>query len=150
MKYSDRDEYYYLACPYTHELSSVRELRYMAVMECYVHLIKTGISIFSPICMTHGPHNWANENRVPISHSTWLATDHPFLIKSSGMFVLQLPGWEESKGVAWETDIINGLVLPIIYIPPDEYIKHWPDDLLNSSTDDVMMNTENKEQPKNA
>ena len=40
-----------------------------------------------------------------------------FLAVCEGMFVYQMPGWEESFGLNWEITHMKALGKPIVYLP---------------------------------
>jgi hypothetical protein len=42
---------------------------------------------------------------------------------ATGMIVLKLDGWEESKGIAYELDKAKLLGIPVSYLPPPEIFR---------------------------
>ena len=140
-----RRGYYYLACPHSHPSAEVRHLRYEAAVRCQAKLVSAGMSIFNPIVMSHEVDIHAREIGQEITHDMWLRFDYPFLFQSRGIFVLSLTGWEKSNGIAWELNVAAELSLPIIHIPGDEYMKHWPREVLTSHFGCDIVNTENNE-----
>lgn len=136
-----RTDYYYLACPHSHDDPKVQQLRYESAVQCQANLTRAGMSVFNPIAMSHHADLVADG---AITHAMWLRCDYPFLYHACGLFILQLPGWEISDGVAWETNTMIDFNRPIFFIPPDEYLHHWPIKVLNSFYGGVNMNTENK------
>lgn len=107
----------YLAAPYTHKSRRVMRKRFIAANKLAAYLYDNGHNVYSPL--THS---------VLISHYTKAQTDDSEywvdrvaqFIKSCDTFVvLQLPGWEESQGIAKETRIAKSLGMPVVYWTPE-------------------------------
>ncbi len=110
--------YIYLASPYTavdSEGALDEELmtsRYLRTLKCYSHLLKSGLVVFCPIVMTHEADKHMGRARPEF----WYEFDKPFLQHMGAMFVLKLPGWEDSKGVKMETDVASSRQVSIFYL----------------------------------
>lgn len=50
----------------------------------------------------------------------WKWFDEPFLMKSDGLIVACMPGWEESEGIGHEVKVMEKAGKPILYLS-------WPD-----------------------
>ena len=103
----------YLACPYAHPDESVRESRFNTVSRKAAELMNRGHVVFSPI-----------SHSVPIDryleskgHEFWMAQDLPLLAVCDEMWVLALPGWDQSTGVntEWEYAKSKGIPVRIIF-----------------------------------
>ena len=120
--------YIYLASPYTHEDPAVISGRYTQTMEFFVKKFREGHMIFSPIIHCH--HASKNYD-LPGDLDFWREYNLTMLRPTKELWVLKLPGWEESKGVTWETNEAKMLDIPIEFHDP---IKHpnqkglWHDD----------------------
>lgn len=121
---------YYLAAPYTHSDPKIRRFRVKAVTQMAYNLFREGRLIYSPLT-----HN------VPIDclgifgdHLAWKDFDHTMLARSEGLILLQLPGFEESKGVKAEIDRAREIGLPIeIITPSSQFLESITiDDEVNS------------------
>ena len=90
----------YLASPYSHPDPAVRAERYARTLDFTSHWIKLGAAVFSPIVYCH--------QFVPLGHGTsagdWNSFNLVMMRKSRRLWVLMLPGWDESRGVGFEID----------------------------------------------
>mgnify|MGYP001599269435 CR=1 FL=1 len=103
----------YLASPYSHPDPKIKERRFQDVCRYAAAMFRNGIHVFSPIAHTHpisvyGLWEWKWEQ--------WKEYDLEFIAMCSEMWVLMLPGWEESVGVAAEIKIAKGLGKPVRYV----------------------------------
>ena len=87
----------YLASPFAHPSAEVREARLEAVRHVCGKMIDEGRIVLSPLV-------YAGELAQRGFHAPqgWYAWDLQFLARADELLVLQLPGWEESKGVLVE------------------------------------------------
>jgi hypothetical protein len=88
----------YLASPYSHENPEVREERFKAACKAAAILMTWGYKVFSPIAHTHPIAQFG----LPLDWDYWKKYDEEMIDFCEPMFVLMLPGWEESKGVQAE------------------------------------------------
>jgi len=107
----------YLASPYSDPDARIRQQRYEAVCRAAAGLMLQGRVIYCPIAHSHPieAHMFARQ-----SHDFWLAQCRPLLQKASGLLVLCLPGWQDSRGVQEEERIATIRRIPI------EYLQPWP------------------------
>ncbi len=112
----------YLACPYTHELKSVREFRFQMVNKVAGILMSRGHKIFSPISHTHPI---AEVCDLPGDWEYWQEYDRAFISCCSKLYVLMLPGWKESTGVQAEIKIAEEMGVPVEHLEPAEFLKEW-------------------------
>ncbi len=105
--------YVYLSSPYTHPDPAVRESRFKAACKAAAKLMVEGHAVFAPISHSH-PIDL--EFDVPKSGAFWKAQDIPLLRHASRMVVLQIPGWAESRGIAWELEMARSLNIPIEFM----------------------------------
>jgi hypothetical protein len=88
----------YLASPYASPSAAVREARLEAVRHVCGKLVNEGRIVLSPmvylgeLALDKGVH----------PPQGWYAFDLQLLARSDELHVLQLPGWEDSKGVLVE------------------------------------------------
>lgn len=108
---------YYLASPYTHDESFVRELRYMAVNFAAAELIKKGYQLFEPIASCHYKSRTVD---LPSGYAYWKKRDRKYIEKSDGLIVLTIQGWRESIGVKDEIKHAEKLKLPVHYLSLDD------------------------------
>lgn len=123
--------YIYLASPYTAHKEDgsfdedLMDYRYLQVAECFHKLVGAGLIVYCPIAMTHRIDCMNSERYgTPISPDFWYEFDKPFIQNASQLYVLKLPGWENSKGLQEEIKTALDRNLPIVYlefIPTREY-----------------------------
>lgn len=107
----------YLASPYSpvtpeeklHE-NETRELRYRQTMAAQAMLFNYGYPVFATIVHTHCT---AKAYKLPTDAGPWMRYNHHMIDLSMAVFVLQLPGWEQSRGVTDEIDYANKHNIPV-------------------------------------
>lgn len=105
----------YLASPYTDPDPLVMETRHQLVCELAGRLMCQGHHIFSPIAHCH---IIARTCQLPTDYTFWEEYDRKLLSVCGELWVMVIPGWMRSKGVAAEIAIARELNLPIRYIGP--------------------------------
>ena len=105
----------YLASPFAHPSVVVREARLEAVRYVCGKMIDEGRIVLSPLV-------YAGELAQRGFHAPqgWYAWDLQFLARSDELLVLQLPGWEESKGVLVEIAAAQARSIPIRLMPLED------------------------------
>lgn len=103
----------YLASPYSHPHTWVQELRYSAARDALAYLLQRHIWTYSPIVHCH--HLAAHHN-LPRGFQFWVPYNHAMLRASNALYVLDIPGTTESKGVADEIKLADKLGTPITYM----------------------------------
>lgn len=104
----------YLACPYSHKDPAVREARFHAVTRYAARLTNEGLIVFSPITHSHPMHLIGLDG----DWTFWERVDRVYLGLCHKIFVLKLPGWEESIGVTAEIKIAQESGMEIEYVEP--------------------------------
>lgn len=104
----------YLASAYSSDDPAVREARYQAACRATAVLLMGGETVFSPIVHSHV----LLEHGCPNTWEFWKEIDYGFLTRCSALYVLMLPGWEESVGVKQEIKWAEELELPIKFLDP--------------------------------
>lgn len=90
---------WFLSAPYSHENPAVMHARYKVMQEASAVLALDGVHVYSPICAWH---EISKEHDLPTDAYWWRKANFDALNRSDGMYVLCLPGWEESVGVQME------------------------------------------------
>jgi nucleoside 2-deoxyribosyltransferase len=106
----------YLACPYSHPRESVREARVRLADRVAARLVELGHIVFSPL--THS-HRIAHHLDNHLDLDCWLRQDLAFLEWADILYILTIPGWEDSKGVAAERAFWSG---PVKMLRPEEIL----------------------------
>ncbi len=104
----------YLACPYSHDDASVREMRFHAANVTASELMMGREEIvFSPVSHSHPI---AEDVGLPGDWQWWEKYDRAFLSVSSKLYVLQISGWNTSTGVVNEIKMAQEMGIPIEYL----------------------------------
>ena len=106
----------YLASPYSHPNSAIRQARFRAAEEFTAEAIKDGQAIFSPIIHNH---ELALRYHLPTTMEFWWAYNSAILYSADYLWVLTLPGWQESHGVSREIAFFNSFNKQPEYKSPD-------------------------------
>ena len=114
-------DYIYLASPYTSYQSNARDNareengRYKQIVEITALLIRRNYLVYSPIVHTHPIYktglvtggawdSWSDFDCATISHMDCLC-------------VVEMDGWQDSRGMAAEVDFAKAMGIPIIHLP---------------------------------
>jgi hypothetical protein len=103
----------YLASPYSHPDAAVRDQRYLAACRAAVSLLRNGETVFSPVVQGHALSRFG----LPTDWAFWQRHDEQHLARCDEVFVLALPGWEESEGVQHEISLARRLGKVVRYYP---------------------------------
>lgn len=109
------EELIYLASPYSHIHPHIMDRRHAAVCKAAANFLNAGHVIYSPIAHMHPIAEIAE---LPKGWDFWERFDTVMLQRCQRVWVLQLPGWDQSKGVAAEIAIAIGMGLPVEYVMP--------------------------------
>lgn len=102
----------YLACPYTSS-TEIEEKRFQAANEQAAELMAQGYLVFSPISHTHPIHL---SGCLPGDWEFWKEYDQTFIEWCDEVWIMRIPGWEESKGVKAEIKIARDLGKKVVYL----------------------------------
>lgn len=108
--------YYYVMSPYSRHPAGL-EIAFQQACEATGWLMERGVKAFSPIAHSHALSLQAGID--PLSHAFWMPVDRPLMEAAVGGIVAQLPGWNESFGVAAELAYFREAGKPVHLLP-------WP------------------------
>lgn len=95
---------------------NMRTRRYKAACRKAAALMDKGLTIFSPIAHSHSIElEGMSEVR---SGNFWLDQDLAILKKCDELYVLCLPDWERSRGIAREIAFAQDHGIPVSYLEP--------------------------------
>lgn len=119
----------YLASPYSDPDPGVRQKRYEeATRHASILMTEMDIYVFSPITHSHNLEQLEKRD-----WQFWMKFSCNLLAKCDELFILKIPGWNESKGVFMERHIAKMLKMPITEIEPyldnivDKDLKKFPE-----------------------
>jgi len=87
----------YLAQPYSHPDPTIVQTRYEIALE-YCNLLRDRHP-YSPIVHWH---NVASKHDLPTDAAFWRKYNYHMLSLASSLYILRMPGWEQSEGLANE------------------------------------------------
>lgn len=105
----------YLASPYSDPSPHVREHRFLLAQHFAAYWLRLGSPIFSPIVYCH---DMAIAHALPTDFTFWREFNRKMLERATDLWVLKLPGWEESSGVQSEIQMAKARNLPVVYHAP--------------------------------
>lgn len=91
--------YIYLASPYSHPDENVRHERYIAARNATATMLRQELFVYSPIVHCH---DLVKSEAMPTDFPFWRDYNFAMLRPADALWVLCIPGWQESKGVMWE------------------------------------------------
>lgn len=104
----------YLASPYTHDYEHIVDQRYEDACKTVAKLIGSGEEyVYSPIVNTH---HVAKVGNLDPDFSYWQNFDFFMLRLCSKLYVLMLPGWENSDGVLSEIEMASRIGMDIVFL----------------------------------
>lgn len=106
----------YLASPYSHPDPAVKQQRFDAACKAAGKLMIDGECVFSPIAHSHSIEA---QMFIPQDHQFWMRQDIAILKHCDSLYVLNIEGWKESKGVAEEISVARANNMRIILYSPD-------------------------------
>lgn len=110
MDYS-HDGYHYIASPYTHADPVIRQRRFEKALDFTAWLaIKYRMWGYSPIVHSHP---MVLHHDMPVPMEFWVPWDHAMIHSAVSVIVLQIPGWEVSKGIYSELEYASELGKPV-------------------------------------
>ncbi|CAE7205075.1 cfr9IM [Symbiodinium microadriaticum] len=111
--------YWYLASPYAGAQCGKEEAAQIAIDRAGA-LIREGVNVFCPIA--HAPVIDATiKDSARSEHDLWMPVDLAILQAAEGLIVMEIPGWETSKGIRMEMEFAANHNLPIIQWPQERF-----------------------------
>lgn len=108
--------YIYLASPYSHPNPEIRRGRYRAA-EVAVHwMLLHRLWVYSPIVHNH---LLTEDHGLPMGGDFWTPYSQAMLEPALAVWVLQIQGYVESKGIHDELEFALSRNIPVGYIKPD-------------------------------
>lgn len=112
----------YLASPYSSPDRLVMKTRFLLAEQCTAHFLRAGDIVFSPIVHCH---ELANKYQLPTDFNFWKRYCIGMLTKADVFYILDIPGWKESVGVAGELEVARSMLLPCAMVTPDGATQTW-------------------------
>lgn len=107
----------YLAAPYTHPSRQIVQARVTSTAAAVAYYAQRQRWFYSPILQGHEAERAFGHN---LPWETWMAHGFAAIDKCQSICVLQLPGWDVSKGVKAECQYAKENNFPVTAISWDE------------------------------
>lgn len=104
----------YLASPYSHRDAAVREERYATACKATADLMAQGYVVYSPIAHSHPVAAYLPDTLL-LDHEFWMKQCLPMVERSDAVWVLTIPGWDQSRGVAREVAHAEARLIPVVH-----------------------------------
>lgn len=119
----------YLASPYYHQDALIRQLRYSLAKRAAAKIMVAGDVVFSPIAHSHNiapdlPSDLAH------SHDFWMKQDLGILVFANYLYILDIPGAEQSKGIGEELAFAKANHISVEWISPEELFGETDPELI--------------------
>ena len=105
--------YIYLGSPYSDKSKLVQHTRYLQVSKVVADMLCKGVHVYSPIVHCH---ELAKRFRMPGDFDFWQGYNYAMLEQASHFHVLELDGWNDSKGLKSEIKFALRKAIPIIQV----------------------------------
>lgn len=109
----------YLASPYAHADPAMMQYRYEVMLDVVAYYLNERVTVFSPIVHCH---NIKLRHGLPEDHDFWLRYDYEIMARCTGIYIIMLDGWMESRGVGAEIVYAQTHGMEITYIRPEEIL----------------------------
>lgn len=103
----------YLASPYTHDEYEIIQERFMLACRAAAKLMRNGYIVFSPIAHSHSISFYAKLSQF--DHEFWFEQNKAYIEWCDELWILDIDGNRESKGIQMEKDYAAKLSKPIKY-----------------------------------
>ena len=124
LKQLDRSKLYYLASPYSHHNSLVRQIRYESIIYAASELTKDGFRLIEPIGMCH---QQSIQHKMPAGYEFWKTRDRGFIDICDAVILVAMKGWDESVGVLDEMEYAKSQGKEVIFLNCDDI---FPEDAM--------------------
>ncbi|MCW2286683.1 hypothetical protein M2323_004452 [Rhodoblastus acidophilus] len=109
----------YLSSPYSSPNASIRAERVQQCQIAMARLMASGHLVVCPVVMNHEAVAHLTRQGGELSKAYWIAIESALATACDELSVLQLPGWQESRGVAREITLFEKLGKPVKFISAD-------------------------------
>lgn len=103
----------YLASPYTHKDQLIMKTRFLLAEQVTARLLHRRSWVYSPIVHCH---ELALRYHLPTDFAYWRDYNFAMLRRCDTLYVLFIPGWEESLGVTEEIKFAQTAGIPVYAI----------------------------------
>lgn len=113
----------YLASPYSHKDPVIKKTRFLLAEQATAALINQGYLVWSPIVHCY---EMAMKYQMPDDAEFWKRYNFDFIRRCDSMYVLDIDGWQDSKGVMMELKLANEMLLNVAWTTPEGELSLTP------------------------
>ena len=110
----------YLAAPYTHDSVEKRNWRFHRAKQALFTLFDEGKPAVCPVVLGHEYEQRQRSGPKYMPHEFWMSIATAQLVACTHVYVLTLPGWDDSKGVGDEVMLAHLMNKAILGYQPFE------------------------------
>lgn len=107
--------FYYLATPYSKHPRG-HDAAFGEAITAAAICIRAGIMVVSPIAHSHPI---AVNGGIEGHYEAWRDLDEALIDASRGIIVVEMDGWQQSEGIAFEVELAKSIGLPVFYMKPE-------------------------------
>lgn len=107
--------YIYLASPYSHPDKKIMNQRYETIIIVTGKLMERGLHVYSSIVHCHP---LAVRFDLPRDHDYWDDYNAKMLKNASMLMIVELDGWQDSKGITSEIALASEYNIPVVNFEP--------------------------------
>jgi nucleoside 2-deoxyribosyltransferase len=104
---------WYIATPYSRWPKGIEDA-FIEAAKASAELMKRGMHVYSPICHSHPIAMHGKMDAL--SHEVWMNLDFAMIDACDGVFVVMMPGWDESTGIRMEIEYALKTGKPVTYL----------------------------------
>lgn len=112
----------YLASPYSHPDPLIMKTRFLLAEQVVGLCTSAGMHVYSPIVHYH---EIARKIILPTDFNFWKSINFDMIRRADAVYVLNIEGVHESKGVKAETQFAKLCGMPIYGISDDGELSSW-------------------------
>jgi hypothetical protein len=112
----------YLASPYSHPDTLIMKTRFLLAEQATAILTIAGQHVYSPIVHYH---EIARKFTLQTDFAFWKFINFDMIRKADAFYILNIDGWETSKGVAAEKAFAQECGLTISAVNPEGVVSPW-------------------------
>jgi hypothetical protein len=115
--------YIYIASPYSSQDPAVVEDRFEAVAQFVAKFCREGRALYSPILHFHPLSRMC---QLPGDYFFWEKVNHAMIKAADELWILKLPGWDQSTGVRLEIEYAVSKDMPVRYVDLSGALSETP------------------------
>lgn len=114
----------YLGTPYSKHPAGL-DCAHKQTCKAAARLMRNGARVYSPIAHSHPIADLGGLN--PLDHSLWLPQEEAMMDASDELWIVQMPGWDDSYRIEQERKAFHAAGKPIKYLswPQLEEVNGW-------------------------